>query len=250
MKKLINVIFLLFIILSIFCFIGCPLLFLGDDLKDFKCITAEELTDYMNSLDFGTSFTLKDSNYTETSSYKCLIVELEAADLPGKTVTACQCYSFYNDFPYPARMTVPTVQEYRFTDYYYCKFEDDILSKIEELYSPILKGFERDKSYKLAFTADPYHWGPSLTNTDKVKYYKDAKTFIESRDFNIEAYCLINKELLDDSEFSRRYNAFRYDLEQDYTIRIFHNFYFTTKYKANEITAKDLISDKYSQFKY
>ena len=114
MKKHINVIVSLSILLSIFCFTGCPFLLLGDDLKDFKCITAEELTDYINSLDFGTSFTLKKSSYKATSNYKCLIVELEAADLPGKTVTACQCYSFYNDFPYPARMTVLFLHVYEF----------------------------------------------------------------------------------------------------------------------------------------
>ncbi len=220
-----NILLIAASLLLIVVFTACPLL--GPDLRNYTCLTAQELTDYLNSLDFGSTFTLKDSNYKSTKDYKSIEVFLEADNLPGKTIYAYQSFSYWRSAADSSRTTIPYVSDYRFTDYYYVKYQDEILSHIEELYKPLLKDFEKDKTYKITIEADPDGRATSLTR--KVDYFDNAESFIKNDDFYIKVYCQIKKDISADPDFERKYNAFRYDLAQNKTMSASHNFTFTTE---------------------
>lgn len=245
MKKVFYpVIFLLCGILC-FCLTGCP----GDNIKDFDCISPQEFTAFMNSLDFGTTFTLKDYEYKHSSEFKTLVVYLEAQDLPGKTVCAYQnfCYSSFGDYRIntTARTTFPIVTEHRATDYYLVKYADEITAHFDSLFSPLTQGLEKNVSYRIAIK-------PILSNLelytftdaryDKIQYYQSAQDFIENNR-GIYVYCLINKELSADPEYERKANAFFYDLQnndKDFDSYYDKLFYFTEKYPASGVSAQSL----------
>lgn len=60
-KKNSKLLQLIFFSVLFSAFTGC----LGEDINDFTCIEGQELTDYMNSLDFGATFKLIDSKYKQ-----------------------------------------------------------------------------------------------------------------------------------------------------------------------------------------
>lgn len=241
MKKLHYATFSIITLFILFCVTGCP--FLGEDINKYTCYSAQELTDYMNNLNFGSSFTLKDSKYVEKKDYKRITVYLEADNLPGKTVCAWQSYSYDRSASSSARTTIPFVYENIYTDYYYVKYSDEILACIEEAYQPILADFVKNQSYKIAIKPTQSYWAHSLSY--KVNYYNDATTFIDSEEFYIEAYCLINKDLSTDPAFERKYNALRYDLQQQDHGHIEHNFFFKTTPSAAQVTEEEMFSLKY-----
>ena len=153
MKKYFNCLLTAFILFITIFLTSCPG-FLTDDIKKYTCLSAQELTDYMNSLGFDSTFTLKDSTYTEKKDYKCIEVYLEADKLPGKTVYAFQSYSYGRRATDSARTTIMTVQDYRYTDYYYVKYEAEILATVENLYKPVIENFEKNKTCKIAIKPD------------------------------------------------------------------------------------------------
>ena len=240
MKKLFNTTFTVITLFILFCLTGCP--FLGEDINKYTCYSAQELTDYMNNLNFGSTFTLKDSKYVEKKDYKRITVYLEADNLPGKTVCAWQSYSYDRSAVEAARTTIPYVSEFIFTDYYYVKYSDEVLACIEEAYSPVLTVFVKNQTYKIAIKPDSGYWVHSLSY--EVNYYNDATTFIDSKEFYIKAYCLINKDLSTDPAFERKYNALRYDLQQQNQGHIEHNFFFKTSPSASQVTEEEIFALK------
>ena len=249
MKKMGQLFYSVIALVCVLLFSACPLLNLGEDLNKFTCISADELTEYMNSLDFGTTFTLKDSKYITTSEYKVRIAYLEAADLPGKTVAAYQVYSHTGSFPWELekayRTTIPTVQDNRYTDYYFVKYEDELAAHFDELFSPLTQGLQKNESYRIALKPKLNTLEITKVNnqTDEILYYQTADEFIE-KVYGVSVACLINKDLSDDPDYERKVNVFCYDLNHttvhfDYGSQI--KLFFTKKYPALTVTPQSLI---------
>ena len=93
MKK---ALFFLMMMITPFLFSSCFLMMLlvtSNSFDKHECMTAEDLTTFMNKQDFGTTFTLIDSEYEEGNRFKKRVVYLKSKDFPGKTIIACQNYS-------------------------------------------------------------------------------------------------------------------------------------------------------------
>lgn len=248
--------FIIFCLLF-FIFTGC----LGEDINDFTCIEGQELTDYMNSLDFGATFKLIDSKYKQClkkdeSEYKLRIVYLETDALPGKTVKAYQLYSYDGCsssliIDKAARTTIQTVSDRRFTDYYFLKFEDELYSSFDDMLSPLTidQGLEKDVSYKIALK--PKLSSLEITTRengyDRIEYYKDFNEFEEKND-GVFVYCLINKEMSENSDLEACFETFYNNLGKESKKMAYHSsmkFYFTTKYSAADVTLQNLSNEDF-----
>ena len=236
------------LILSAFFFTGCP--FFKSRLSDFECMTAEELTEYMNKQCFGSNFTLIDYEYEENSRYKMIKVNLAADNLPGKTVRAFQTYSYdYEDFADSelARMTVFYISDYYYTDYYAVKYETEIKNHFDKLYSPIT-GYKEDIKYKMVNT-------PEFLSLSARSKYNDVQEIFESTSYGryygdaltYNNYILINYDFNSDEDFETEFYNFCYDLRtSEYTIDKSNvTFYFTSKYNAEEITDTQLVEGSF-----
>lgn len=249
MNKAIRTLCSCIFLLLIFTLTGCP--FLGDDIKNYECVTAQELTDYMNSLEFGTTFELKDSKYYSDSSMKMLVVYLKAQDMPDKTVKAYQLFTFdycyYDDTLKNSRTSFPTVGEFRYTDYYFVKYEDEVVSHFENLLAPITteQGLEKGKTY--SFAIKPVYYGLDIKKRgvagyEDIQYFQSAQEFLEKAK-GAYVYCLINSDLVKGSDMELRYHSLCYDIlnSSSYFDRYsYMTFYFTKKYSAATVTAKEL----------
>ncbi len=251
-KKLSKLLQLIFFSVLFSAFTGC----LGDDINDFTCIEGQELTDYMNSLDFGATFKLIDSKYKQSLKkneweYKLRIVYLETDSLPGKTVKAYQLYSYDGCssslvIDKAARTTIATVSDRRFTDYYFLKFEDELYSSFDDMLSPLTigQGLEKDVSYKIALK--PKLSSLEITTWENdyygIQYYKDFNEF-EERNDGVFVYCLINKEMPENSDFEVCFDNFYHEWWNK-PKNMFNwssmKFYFTTKYSASDVTLQSL----------
>lgn len=256
-KKNSKLLQLIFFSVLFSAFTGC----LGEDINDFTCIEGQELTYYMNSLDFGATFKLIDSKYKQClkkdeSEYKLRIVYLETDALPGKTVKAYQLYSYDGCsssliIDKAARTTIQTVSDRRFTDYYFLKFEDELYSSFDDMLSPLTidQGLEKDVSYKIALK--PKLSSLEITTRengyDRIEYYKDFNEFEEKND-GVFVYCLINKEMSENSDLEACFETFYNNLGKESKKMAYHSsmkFYFTTKYSAADVTLQNLSNEDF-----
>lgn len=229
-----------FLILLACCILltGCPL-FYSDKLENHKSMTAEELTEYINSLDYGTTFTLIDSDFSQNKDTKTTTVYLKAQDLPEKTIRAYQHWCMYGgDIDSIARTTIPTYFDIYYCDYPFYKFENEITSYFEELYSPLVKNLEKNKEWKILIK-------PKMSTFFASKYdvsrdYETCEETLENTNYYI--YLLINKELTSQTE--REYNSFMYDLKQNVSDKrwFWDDFscYYSTTYSAKTISDQTL----------
>ena len=277
MKK---ALFFLIMMITPFLFSSCLLMMflsIGNSFDKYECMTAEDLTTFMNKQGFGTTFTLIDSEYIEQDHYKMRVVYLKAKDLPGKTIIACHDYS-------SERTTFVRYDYHFFTDYFFYKYENEVYAEFEKLYSPLLEGLEKDKDWKLVLKPKIESFGFYYDTDDEKKRekekYSSAKNMLKLTIY--EAYLLINKKYTNDTE--RDYNAFMYDLQNTYEEDNWYNYgyeywdpydyeidssdpissdsgfkkiekdrspfaelhcYYTEKILASEITDKELISDRF-----
>ena len=248
--------FIIFCLLF-FIFTGC----LGDDINDFTCIEGQELTDYMNSLDFGTTFKLIDSSYKQClnkneSEYKLRIVYLETDELSGKIVKAYQMYCYDGGstsylIDKASRTTIATVSDRRFTDYYFRKFEDELYSRFDEILSPLTidQGLKKDVSYKIALKPklSSFEITSWESDPDGIQYYKDFNEF-EEKNYGVFVYCLINKEMSENSDLEACFETFYNNLGKESKKMAYHSsmkFYFTTKYSAADVTLQNLSNEDF-----
>ncbi len=231
-------------------FTGCP-----EYLKDFNCISAQELTDYMNSLDFGTSFELMDSKYFNNSSMKMLVVYLKAQDMPDKTVKAYQLYDYnheyYDDTQNISRTTFQTVSQSRYTDYYFVKYQDQLEAHFEELLSPLMTklNLEKDKTYN--FAIKPMYFGLDISERDpefaRIHYYQNIEEFMEGTE-GLYLYCLLNSDCAEGSREEIDFHSFCYDVYNspcEYDGNSYMTFYFTKKYSATSVKQDQLIAGSF-----
>ena len=148
--------FVFFVFISVFIIIltGCPIFF--DSLDNHQCMTADELTDYMNCQGLEARFSLIKSEYKEGNDYKIRCVWLKASDLPDKTVKAYHLITsyfadsrYFEYFENNARMSVVSYNDFYYSDYMYLKYKDEISDYFESLYKPLTKGLEKNISYSL-----------------------------------------------------------------------------------------------------
>ena len=217
MKK---ALFFLMMMITPFLFSSCFLMMflaVSNSFDKYECMTAEDLTTFMNKQGFGTTFTLIDSEYIEKDYLKMRVVYLKAKDLPGKTIIACQDYS-------RARTTIVRYDYHFFTDYFFYKYEGEVYAEFEKLYAPLIKGLEKDKEWKLVLKPKIESFGFYYDDdNDKKKEkekYSSAKNMLKLTTY--EAYLLINKEY--SAETQRDYNAFMYDLQNTYEEENWYNY--------------------------
>lgn len=239
MKKL----FFLILLACSILLTGCP--FLEDKLEDHESMTAQELTDFINSLDFGTTFTLIDSDYSKTQEYKTTIIYLKAQDLPEKTIRAYQLWSLSgNEIDSIARTTIIAYNDMYYCDYPFYKFENMITEYFEELYSPLVKNLEKNKEWKILIRPKMSSFYVSQRNVPHD--YETWEKTLQNTNYYI--YLLINKELTPQTE--REYNSFMYDFKQSINGRLGYqdNFfcYYSTKYSASEVSDQDLADPEFS----
>ena len=217
MKK---ALFFLMIIISPFIFSSCVFMmyiFTRNSFDNYECMTAEDLTTFMNKQGFGTTFTLIDSEYIEQDHYKMRVVYLKTKDLPGKTIIACQDYS-------SERTTIVSYNYHFFTDYFFYKYEDEVYAEFEKLYAPLVEGLEKNKEWKLVLKPKiesfGFHYDDDRDKKEEEEKYSSAKNMLKLTIY--EAYLLINKEY--SAETERDYNAFMYDLQNTYEEENWYNY--------------------------
>jgi len=226
MKK---ALFFLMIIISPFIFSSCLLLalFVGtDSLDKHECMTPETLTNLVNRQITETTFTLVDSDYIKRDDFKARIVYLSTEDLPGKTISAIQIYSWpspSSDVEIAAelfdqrkkdRTTIVHYDDYYFTDYYFYKYENEIYTAFEKLYSPLTTGLEKNE-WKLAVKPEISTFRFNYPNDSKYKEnkkYSSAKTLLQTSMY--DCYLFLNKDF--SAEVQSDYNSFMNDLNTIY----------------------------------
>lgn len=248
MNKFVRAFWSVIFLFMILTLTGCP--FLGDDIKNYNCVSAQELTAYMNSLSFGTTFELTDTKYFSDSSMKMLVVYLKPQDMPDKIVKAYQLYTFYggyyDDTLKYSRTSFPVVTESRYTDYYFVKYQDELTAHFDQLLSPLTteQGFEKGKTY--SFTLKPMYYGLDITERDtrysRISYYQTAQEFLEQAE-GVYLYCLINSDFEKGSELELCYHNLCYDIlnsSNHFDRCSYMTFYFTKTYSAETVTPEQL----------
>ena len=278
MKKFL---FFIMMMVSPLIFSSCLLFWFvgGDSLKKHECMTPEALTNLVNRQITETTFTLVDSDIITRNDFKARIVYLTTEDLPGKIIRAIQIYSWPDpdsdveiaaDVFYDrknARTTIVHYDDYYYTDYYFYKYEDEIYTAFENLYSPLTTGLEKTE-WKLAVKPkiDTFRFNyQSDAKYREKKKYSSAKTLLQTSMY--DCYLLINRDY--SAEVKRDYNSFMYDLDSIYQSKYwdfewsdswndeendknehitpyarFHCYY-STSLSASEITDKELTADTF-----
>lgn len=221
----------------LFWFVG------GDSLKKHECMTPEALTNLVNRQITETTFTLVDSDIITRNDFKASIVYLTTEDLPGKTIRAIQIYSWPDpdsdveiaaDVFYDrknARTTIVHYDDYYYTDYYFYKYEDEIYTAFENLYSPLTTGLEKTE-WKLAVKPkiDTFRFNyQSDAKYREKKKYSSAKTLLQTSMY--DCFLLINRDY--SAEVKRDYNSFMYDLDSIYQSK-YWDFEWSDSWNDNE----------------
>lgn len=244
MKKLI---FGFTVILLTFVFTACPYLF--DDMDNHNFMNPEELMEKMNK-NIGNHFTL--INYDEViknDDYKYLVVTLKADDLPDQVVKAYQFFQWtLGDelsekspvYTTPARTTINIVEEYLVTDYYFLKYKNDLFSKIQEVYEPLLNKLNENKDYLLAIKPDLLFF-PIIKTHYAQNNFKDATDILENA--RISTYLLIHSENYPDKE---EIDSISETINDNGHYRYFSgNIYYSSKYSPSDVSTEALINGSF-----
>ncbi len=202
--------FFMFVI-SFFFLNSCGLLAvltLDNPLDNAECMTPEDLTSFMNNQFPETTFKFISTDFKKDKyNYKERIVYLNAANLPGKTITVIQSY-------HSSRMTYASYDFFFCTDYIFYKNENEIYEAFKKLYSPLTEGL-KENQWKLVLKPDinSFHF---YTTNEYSKITKNNYLSIEKiiQTTRYEAYLLINKDF--SAGVQNDYNSFMKDLQKKY----------------------------------